>query len=431
MSVSTQAPAQHKQPSRKGKKAWRKNVDVTEVQTGLENAREEVIQGGIISEKPSDELFVLDTIGSEEIKEKHLKHAKLLKADEIIAARASAVNALPGRKRKSLLVEEAPLKRSKPNTYIPHAEVQRLRATAANAEDRKTITQEGVDHDPWDVQPKVQDPQFDFLEEKQPIREPNTLKHKPVSLTASGKAVAAVKKPEAGKSYNPQFEDWQQVLDKAGEKEVEAERKRLQEAREEAERMDKALAEAAKPDPVSDDEYESAWESEWEGIQSGKEEEDDTLTKKRPERKTQAERNKIKRRKEKERAEKHEREMRKRDEQQQKIREIAKEVKRKEAERRAQLAAVAQDSSESESDEVLRRKKFGKAYLPEAPLEVVLADELQDSLRALRPEGNLLKDRYRNMLLNGKVEMRTRTQHKKPKRERTEKWTYKDFKLPA
>jgi nucleolar protein 53 len=67
--------------------------------------------------------------------------------------------------------------------------------------------------------------------------------------------------------------------------------------------------------------------------------------------------------------------------------------------------------------------------VPDAPLEVVLADELQDSLRALRPEGNLLKDRYRNMLLNGKMETRRTMQHKKPKREVTEKWSYKDWKL--
>ncbi len=39
------APAQYKQPSRKGKKAWRKNVDVTEIQSGLEEVRTEIIQG--------------------------------------------------------------------------------------------------------------------------------------------------------------------------------------------------------------------------------------------------------------------------------------------------------------------------------------------------------------------------------------------------
>ncbi len=45
MAPSKEAPQQHKQPSRKGKKAWRKNVDVTDVQAGLHEAREEVIKG--------------------------------------------------------------------------------------------------------------------------------------------------------------------------------------------------------------------------------------------------------------------------------------------------------------------------------------------------------------------------------------------------
>ena len=45
MDKSIAAPTQHKQPSRKGKKAWRKNVDVSDVQAGLEEVREEVIKG--------------------------------------------------------------------------------------------------------------------------------------------------------------------------------------------------------------------------------------------------------------------------------------------------------------------------------------------------------------------------------------------------
>jgi len=43
--ASPEAPQQHKQPSRKGKKAWRKNVDVTEIQEGFEEVRDEVIKG--------------------------------------------------------------------------------------------------------------------------------------------------------------------------------------------------------------------------------------------------------------------------------------------------------------------------------------------------------------------------------------------------
>ena len=45
MSDSGAAPAQYKQSSRKGKKAWRKNVDVTEINSGLDEVRDQIIQG--------------------------------------------------------------------------------------------------------------------------------------------------------------------------------------------------------------------------------------------------------------------------------------------------------------------------------------------------------------------------------------------------
>lgn len=45
MAELAQAPQQHRQPSRKGRKAWRKNVDISEVQQGLEDVRDEVLRG--------------------------------------------------------------------------------------------------------------------------------------------------------------------------------------------------------------------------------------------------------------------------------------------------------------------------------------------------------------------------------------------------
>ena len=61
---------------------------------------------------------------------------------------------------------------------------------------------------------------------------------------------------------------------------------------------------------------------------------------------------------------------------------------------------------------------------------MVLPSELQESLRLLKPEGNLLKDRFRSLLVRGKVETRKPiTQAKKARRKATEKWSYKDWKL--
>lgn len=68
--------------------------------------------------------------------------------------------------------------------------------------------------------------------------------------------------------------------------------------------------------------------------------------------------------------------------------------------------------------------------VPEAPLEVVLPDELKDSLRLLKPEGNLLKDRFRSMMVRGRIEARKQIPYAKKKKVTvTEKWSYKDWKL--
>ena len=51
-----------------------------------------------------------------------------------------------------------------------------------------------------------------------------------------------------------------------------------------------------------------------------------------------------------------------------------------------------------------RQKKLKE--LPTAPLEVQLSDELAESLRLLKPEGNLFRDRYRSFVERGIVEPR-------------------------
>ena len=111
---------------------------------------------------------------------------------------------------------------------------------------------------------------------------------------------------------------------------------------------------------------------------------------------------------------------------------IAKVLTEKEQNRSLALATVDDDGSESSEDDglELRRRKLGKTAVPEKNLELVLPDELQDSLRLLKPEGNLLKERYRNLLVRGKVESRRPISFaKKAKKKATEKWTHKDFML--
>ncbi|KIV99613.1 uncharacterized protein PV09_08788 [Verruconis gallopava] len=426
-------PQQHKQPSRKGKKAWRKNVDITEVQDGLEEVREEVIKhGGVIAERDSAELFVTDTTGSKDIQKAYARANKLLKADEILAQR-SAVPSVATHKRPAGsrvtdgLVEPSSKRR---RDYVSRKEYERLRKFAYGGNSvHKDVVKQGddADYDPWAAEASTQPAELPFLAKKNAVREPVTLKQAPISLAKSGKAISAVRKPEAGKSYNPLFEDWEALIQREGDKAVAEERQRLEEERQEEERQ----AMIAKAQAEEDTEHwESEWESEWEGIMSEKEDAEQNrswLRKKRPERKTPAERNKIKRRKQEEQRKRHEEKMRTRDLDLAQLKALAKENRNSSS--RPQAEPLPEESSSSEGEDIKLRRRRPK-HVPEAPLEVVLADELEDSLRRLRPEGNLLQDRYRSMILRGKIESRAKiTQPKKPKREVKEKWSYKDWKL--
>ncbi|PYI28381.1 Nop53-domain-containing protein [Aspergillus indologenus CBS 114.80] len=428
MSASTEAPRQFSQPSRKGKKAWRKNVDITEVQEGLRLLKDEEIKGGVIAEKPSEELFVIDTTGSAEVRKAIQKKRKLLKSEEIIAQR-SAIPAVDTRTRTNSKVTDGVLepksKRQKAD-WVTRKDWLRLKQVAK--EGKPTNKTETELYDPWadaEDTTRYEDPKFDFLEKPKQKVEPVTLKHAPISLAANGKPIPAVRAPTAGTSYNPTFEDWDKLLQEHGQKAVEDEKKRLEEERKEEERQ-RMIAEAKDDDGAVRSDDESAWE----GFES-EYEKPEWLNKKRPQRKTKTERNRIKRRKEAERQAKWEAQMKKRQEQYARANLTPEEIEAKELE----LAEQSEDSSSSDEegdDTVLRRRPLGKLRAPEKRLEVVLPDELQDSLRLLKPEGNLLDDRFRTLVVQGKLEARKPvTQVKKPKREITVKWSHKDFQVPG
>ena len=313
----------------------------------------------MIAEKPSEELFAVDTAGDANVQKKVQSRHKPLKVDQILAQR-SAVPAVASRKRMSEMGNEGTRKKSK----ISGREYDRLRAIAYGGEQtKKDVVQTGGDasYDPWAVQQVEEQPQFSFLEKKKAKVEPDTLKRAPVSLAKDGKKIPAVRKPAAGKSYNPNFDEWQALLIKESEKAVADEKQRLHEAQLEAERMERA---AAADDDDVDSGEESVWESEWEGF-SGDE---DKPKAKRPERKSATQRNKIARRKEAERQAKHDAKMKAKDQQVQMIKKLARSVEEKErardAARSMQLAiqAEAEGTLDVEDGEELelRKKQFGR-----------------------------------------------------------------------
>ena len=313
---------------------------------------------GIFTEKPSDALFTLDAKGSATIQKSYNRLHKPLMADHILALR-SAVPPVSSHKRSRVTDGVIEPRSKKPKSDVSHEDYERLKQIAYGGEKLlKNIikTDDAPDYDPWDtttVQTE-EDSRFSYLEKKKPIKAPSTMKQAPISLVVGTAAFPAVAKPRPGTSYNPVYHEWDEALTAEGKKEVEVEKKRRMEAQLDKERWDRiAAAEEERDDIQTEDE--SAWEgfdSEYEGAEP--------LKNRRPERKTRAERNKVKRRKAAESQAKRDLQMKKNAQQATRIKEIAKKV---EAEAEARMEANSLNKLipvEEADDRLLRRRKFGK-----------------------------------------------------------------------
>lgn len=82
-------PSQYKQSSRKGKKAWRKNIDLTDIEKSIEAKAEQEITHGTsdISTLQDAALFQVDEEGDDVLKNKLIKRKQIkknLKSKEIL-----------------------------------------------------------------------------------------------------------------------------------------------------------------------------------------------------------------------------------------------------------------------------------------------------------------------------------------------------------
>ncbi|KAI5785505.1 ribosome biogenesis protein Nop53/GLTSCR2 [Peziza echinospora] len=437
MSASVGAPATFKQPSRKGKKAWRKNVDVTEVNEGLDQLRDEVIAGGVVAEKSNEQLFQLDIIGDRGIARKLAKQKKMLKSDEILTAR-SAVPAVSSRKRLhdvGVTDGVVPVKKAKKD-WVSHKDLQRMKRIAYGAGEAAVAKKNKAGdelHDPWgEPEVVVKDPRLTFLEEQQAIKEPVTLKHAPVALTVSGRPMPAVKLPEPGISYNPHFGEWEDLKRRKGEEEVIVERRRLAVQQAEKERLERLAIEDAQEyakELLEAERGDNEEEEEEEEDENADAETKEKYLKKRAERKTRVQRNREKRRKEAEKQLEEAQLKKKQRVQLEMLKQIKAEVEVEEAAKVEALAKEAEAAGDTKEAEKIRRRRFGRNHLPEAPLELQFEEELADSLRRLKPEGNLLKERFRSLMERGILETRVMpVVQRKRKVTEVEKWSYKDFK---
>ncbi|CAG8513798.1 12767_t:CDS:10 [Ambispora leptoticha] len=347
------------QPSRKGKKAWRKNVDITEVEQSLEEIRsEERTIGGRLRDQFNEHLFVVDTVGDLNVKQ---KIKKVLRIDEILSSR-SKIPAVASRTSNLRKTEKRQASRAE-NARLEQMVRRKRHLRMTNDLGSSEAVKRAGTYDVWEEQEDSQDA-HDFINpaKRRKTKAPETLQKKPATK------VVPVHIPHPGASYNPTFEDHQKLLYIANEEEIrkEEESKKLQEKL--PKYTDAPTSELNPQDMIdrnllgSDNEEDSVEENE---------ENQDVTVKNKSKNDSNVRSFYLDR-----------------------LPEIIQSVEKELSEREKKAIEKAKLAEEKIG---MPLKKIGKYPVTKLPIDIQLYGELSESLRTLKPEGNLFRDRIASL----------------------------------
>ncbi|EPQ50756.1 P60-like protein [Gloeophyllum trabeum ATCC 11539] len=417
---SVGAPAQLKQGSRKGKKAWRKNVDIEDVEEGMEGMRaEERVTGSALQKKKDEDLFQVDTHGDDKVRKSLPKYSKSALTSTKILSQRSAVPAVFSRsttssssskrklthEEKERLLRIAKRRRKGPlNSYVDESEVGKGSATMEVSEAAKS-----GGYDIWSSNTS-EDVPVD-APKKQPAKPPPHPLRSQIQLPA-------VEQPHVGTSYNPPVDAHTELVLSAAQ----IEEKRIREAeklKEWQEKADAARKVAREEEAEGVPPGMTVGEGE-EDPEAGVDEVEGRVAPKMPRRKTKQDRKRAERlRKEKQALA--ERAARKR------LLTSVTSVKalRSMVNRSLSLSEKTRAERQRADEEKLRKglagQRIGKHKVPEGEVDVQLGEDLSESLRGLKPEGNLFRDRFLSLQKRALIEPR---QPVIPKRRRTKDKEY-------
>ncbi|KAF9951509.1 hypothetical protein BGZ72_007001 [Mortierella alpina] len=451
MSDAVQKPAptgnglNRNKSSRKGKKAWRKNVNIGDVEENLAELRaEERATGGKVHQSTNDSLFMMDTKGDGNV-HKELRKNRPLKMDEILSER-SKIAAVSGRK-KAVSTSTPITPAAKANAKISKAEkakllalIKRKTSKSLFAPTTKPLGRSGMTEavkaagkfDVWgadaavgqEAQDQEDEDEDDFVSEivtKVPAKAPKSFKQK------QKVTVAAVKEAHPGASYNPTMQDHQGLLRLAHNEELRIlkERERVEAKLAYPKELDAMVAFDDKTGGLledSDDEDEEEEEEEEAG------EEGAVKAKKVKGKKSITERNRLARAAETAKKEAEIKRMKELIKQTNRVKDIMKTVEEEEAETERKRLENEQKREEKEKAGM---KRVGKFNIPKERIHVQLQDELAESLRQLKPEGSLMKDRFQSFVERNLIEPRMPVAKRRRYRLKTyEKHSYKRFDNP-
>ncbi|KAM6032752.1 LOW QUALITY PROTEIN: ribosome biogenesis protein NOP53 [Theristicus caerulescens] len=378
--------------------------------------------GGLIAEQPDEGLFFVDTGNAEKDRQLNKGKEKPLHADLVLqpdskvpAPKNILAHQIPNgrkeRRRREFWEKQAE------KGVLPRAERRlraRLRRRGGPAEKNPEKPPEKGRSDPargfydiWAADNPLdrvlagQDGWFLQQTKKQRVKRPARLQTKPSQ-------VPAVEVIAAGGSYNPAFEDHQALLLRAHEEEV-----RKKRAEDKVERQLKI------PDGAELPTAETVFQEQCEGLleESGDEEDgeepaeppDAPKTAPRREKKTEQQRRREKEARALAARQRREKAARCRRQELFRLRQLRRQVKGWEAEllrrRQARLA-------KRRAKDALPRR-LGRLRYEEPGPEVQLSDELAESLRRLKPEGSVLRDRFKSLQKRNLIEPRERAKFKR------------------
>jgi nucleolar protein 53 len=401
------APSQLAQSSRKGKKAWRKNIDIQPVEQGLESLRsEERVIGSTLHKQTDDQLFVVDTKGDDKVRKSLPRYSKAELTSTKILSQRSAIPAVFSRPTKDSLASRSKVSRADKERLLRIAKRPRkgpFNAVMDHTEfgagsaliDVSAAVKHSGSYDPWTVE-EVEEVADGLEYTKKP-----KIKRPELSHPRDVIEVPAVLEPHQGSSYNPPAAAHDELIMEA----CRLERRRQEEADRLAEVRRKVADARALATGVTEglplgmtlDEIPTDGEP---IIQH-----DAVVPKKPSTRKTKQQRAKALRLREEKRA-------------------LAEKAARKKMlatitmvkSLRSTAEKVGQQQNQARLARQLALKmklrkglagqRLGKYKVPENEIEVQIGEDLSENLRTLKPEGNLFRDRFRSMQQRALIEPR-------------------------
>ncbi|CAL8360583.1 unnamed protein product [Merluccius merluccius] len=413
------ASGRRKRVNKNKKKNWTKHVDVNDVEDFLEDVRlQERTTGGLISEKSDESLFFLDagdqkaaaaTTAEEPTEQTSRKRraSRPLKVDLILknsslvpvpkdvlayqVPNAKKLRRVAKKAEQLAAIGKVPKKHRRPTKVARNTETTKTAADTPNNPTRDY-------YDIWGQEAKeTGDPWYLKQTGKAAVKRPEKLTGK-LSLLPAVEVIAP------GGSYNPDFFSHQALLLEAHEVEVKKEKEE-----------NKILRQLAydKDDRATE---ETVFQEQVEGLEEEDEEDDPdneddgctlgilNLVEKKTEK--QRKRERVTKVKEQRRlAARH-----KTAQQQQLFQLRSIKVSLRQREQRTKQRQIQRRANQEAEKYTPRR--LGKLKFKAQDLEVQLTNELTGSLRTLKPEGSVLKDRFKSLQKRNLIEPRERAKFK-------------------